>query len=127
MNISLEGKTPDQKKSILKTHRKTFNDLIKAAQITDHYNPMIKVGQNNSDYEHELNLWNPYSPITCFILYLYSLELGNPTLYSDLNGMVRKYDANLNKHLGSIAQCLVEITYDSEENRHDDDKIPSGF
>ena len=33
----------------------------------------------------DLDLWNPYSPVACWVLYLYSMELGSPPLYMELN------------------------------------------
>ena len=38
------------------------------------------------------DLWNPYSFATTFIMYIYSLELGNPPLYAELNRICREMD-----------------------------------
>ena len=40
----------------------------------------------------ELSLSNPYSPVACWVLYLYSMELGSPPLYMELNRASRESD-----------------------------------
>lgn len=40
--------------------------------------------KDQGDFE-DLCLRNPYSKITCFILYLYSMEFGQVPLYAELN------------------------------------------
>ena len=42
--------------------------------------------EGNSD----LSLDNPYSPVSCWVLYLYSMELGSPPLYMELNRASRE-------------------------------------
>ena len=42
-----------------------------------------------ADPDPVLGLWNPYSKVTCIILYLYSMELGTPTLYAEANRVAR--------------------------------------
>lgn len=47
------------------------------------------------DYKSdELGLENPYSKITCFILYFYSMDFGCPVLSAELNRVIKKIDAN---------------------------------
>ena len=71
---------------------------------------------------------NPYSKITSFVLYLYSMEFGTPPLYSDLNKAARakNVDPNLLNNLGPFAQVLSQITEKAEEERSTDDKIKTG-
>ena len=38
----------------------------------------------------DLSLWNPYSAVSCWLLYLYSMELGSPPLYMELNRAARE-------------------------------------
>ena len=40
----------------------------------------------------DLDLGNPYSKITCLVLYLYSMELGQPPLYAELTRVSRDLD-----------------------------------
>ena len=74
----------------------------------------------------ELGVMNPYSCISCFILYLYSMEFGRPPLYAELNRVTRDMDLSELHTLGPIAYVLFYITADAEQNRSQDDKIVSG-
>ena len=58
----------------------------------------------------ELGLHNPESNITCFVLYLSSLEFGLPPLYAELNRVMRVMDTTLLETLGPIMRALNEIT-----------------
>lgn len=69
---------------------------------------------NHSD---ELGAWNPYSKITCFILYLYTLELGNPPLYAEANRAARDMDLTHLRDLGPYLRALGAITGGAERNR----------
>ena len=46
----------------------------------------------DEEEDDELGLCNPYSRATCFILYLYSMEFGEPSLAADLNRAARTMD-----------------------------------
>lgn len=54
-------------------------------------------------YSDELGLQNPYSKITCFVLNLYSMELGVPPLYAELNRVTRDMDLSQLYILGPFA------------------------
>ena len=54
----------------------------------------------------ELGLENPYSKATCILLYLYSMELGTPPLYSELNRVSREMDTRQLNDLGPIQKAL---------------------
>ena len=60
--------------------------------------------------DEELGLGNPYSKVTCFILYLYSLEFGAPPLYSELNRVSRDMDLSYLQTLGPFARAISQIT-----------------
>ena len=68
---------------------------IKAATIDmeDSDKPMIFIMDHEKDYEHilcsDMCITNPYSKVSCLILYLYSMELGSPPLYSVINQVCR--------------------------------------
>lgn len=81
---------------------------------------------NVDDEDEELGLWNPYSKVTSFILYLYSMEFGSPPLYAEMNRVIREMDMSQLKNLGPILNSMNEITSMAEKGRHADDKIPSG-
>ena len=79
------------------------------------------------DYDDdELGLANPYSNITCFILYLYSLEMGSPTLQQEVNRVTRHMDLTQLENLGPFAKAMNLITLLAERNRLDHDKIMTG-
>ena len=72
---------------------------------------------------HDLNVNNPYGKITCFVLYLYSMELSQPALYYDVNRVCRTMDMRYLKTLGPFIRVLGAVTYVSEMGRDEDDKI----
>ena len=82
---------------------------------------MISVGEDDDDFNDELNLKNPYSHITCFIMYLYSLEIGAPTLYSEINRVARSMDFSHLETLGPIQRALSKITKWAEFYKVDKD------
>ena len=61
--------------------------------------------------DDELGLTNPYSCVTCWILYLYSLEFGSPPLYAELNRVCRNMDLSELETLGPIAKALSPMPY----------------
>ena len=70
----------------------------------------------DDDSACENNLWNPYSKITCLILYLYSLEFqagGSahaPPLYVEVNRVCRTMDATWIEELGPFVRALGQVT-----------------
>ena len=74
-----------------------------------------------------MNLFNPYSKIVCFVIYLYSMELGDPPLFAELNRMSRDKDYTLLKYLGPFAKVLNAINYGAEMARDKNDQIETGF
>ena len=68
----------------------------------------------NSKTDKILGLSNPYSKITCLVLYLYSMELGNPPLYAEANRVARDMDLSYLKELGPFVCALGRITLFSE-------------
>ena len=79
---------------------------------------------DNNSSEH--GVWNPYSKITCFCLYLYSLELGNPPLYAEANRVSRDMDLTYLRDLGPYLRTIGAITGGAERNREQVDKIKTG-
>ena len=47
---------------------------------------------NESWNDPVLGIHNPYSKITCLVIYLYSMELGYPPLYAELARVSRDLD-----------------------------------
>ena len=77
--------------------------------------------------EPELNLENPYSKVTCLILYLNSMELGDPPLYAEVNRVARDLDLDYLETLGPFLRGLSEITRWAESNKKGEDGIEPGF
>ena len=58
------------------------------------------------DTYSDLDLSNPYSAVSCWVLYLYSMELGSPPLYMELNRAAREMDKTKLPQLGPFALAL---------------------
>lgn len=74
----------------------------------------------------EIGLLNPYSKVTCFILYLYSMEFGTPPIYAEMNRVARDMDMSEIYNLGPIMRALSLITLQAEKNRNEKDKVLTG-
>ena len=48
----------------------------------------------------ELNQKDPYSKVSCLVVYLYSMELGDPPLYAEANRVARELDPHYLSKLG---------------------------
>lgn len=83
--------------------------------------PGKKIKEND-----DLDLSNPYSKITCLILYLYSMELGSPPLYYEINRVCRTKDKKELPKLGPYIMALGLVTSHSEQRRDEEDKIKTG-
>lgn len=77
-------------------------------------------------FDPEIGLLNPYSKVTCFLLYLYSMEFGSPPLYVELNRVTRDMDMSQLENLGPLLKAMTPITGGAEKERHNDDKIKTG-
>ena len=67
-----------------------------------------------SDQPSSTNLLSPYNKCVCFILYLYSMEIGSPSLYAEANRVARDVDRSYLKELGPFLRCLNIITLRAE-------------
>ena len=68
----------------------------------------------DSEKDPVFGLCNPYSKATCIVLYLYSMELGTPVLYADVNRVTRNMDFTYIKELGPFVRALNIISLRSE-------------
>lgn len=90
---------------------------MRRANIQDPDREFIDFHYDEKDpkkFADELNLCNPYSQITCFCLYLYSMEFGDPALYYELNRCCRESDEEHLETLGPVARALSMILVISE-------------
>lgn len=99
---------------------KVYEEIFKSVKISDWNKPF-----EFSD-DPELGLRNPYSKISCFIVQLYSMELGHPPFYSEVNKAAREMDLSFIKELGPFLRVLSKITLWAERNKQPDDKVKSG-
>ena len=74
----------------------------------------------------ENNLANPYSKASCLILYLYSMEFGEPPLYAEVNRCCRTMDESELDHLGPFICAFSEVVKTAEVQKEVTDRIPSG-
>ena len=51
-----------------------------------------------SPEDNVLSLRNPYSKVTCLLLYLYSMELGSPQFYAEVHMAVRECHNNIDEN-----------------------------
>ena len=74
----------------------------------------------------DLDLSNPYSGVTCWVLYLYSMELGSPPLYMELNRACRQMDLTKLPQLGPFAYALSCVCRWGDSKKKKADKILHG-
>lgn len=73
-----------------------------------------------------LNLWNPYGTISCTLFFIYSMELGSPPLYAEVNRVCREKDMFYLPMLGPYIRAMYEITSHAQSNRkYDPGKLGS--
>ena len=77
--------------------------------------------------DSELSLLSPYSKITCLVLYLYSMEIGSPQLYAEVNRVTRDMDVTYLAELGPFIIALNEITMVAERHKKSLDIIDNGY
>lgn len=77
--------------------------------------------------KNDLDLANPYGNVTCLILYLYSMELGSPPLYKEINRVIRYKDLRYLTMLGPYIKALNMVTTFAERNKYWHDKIHTGY
>ena len=53
------------------------------------YETVISKWRHESGFSSENNMLNPYSKISCLVMYLYSMEIGLPPLYAKVNKVCR--------------------------------------
>ena len=76
-----------------------------------------------SEKHTELNFKDGYSKIVCLVLYLYSMELGYPPLYAEINRLSRDLDFTYLKELGPYAMALYFVTMWGNVGREKNENI----
>lgn len=82
----------------------------------------MNIGHWDRDLTYE-ELSNPYCNEACMIMQLYSMELGSPPLYAEVNRVCRDMDTSLLKELGPFVKALGEICSWGESAKGADDKV----
>ena len=92
----------NQIKNSKKTTQNTMNKFLGALSIPEsQWDTPLELGTKS-----DLDLENPYGPVACWMLYLYSMELGSPPLYLELNRAAREMDKTKLPQLGKFALAL---------------------
>lgn len=118
------------RQAILIRVRDTFKELREAVKVDNNSasRPMKKpTDSQKSRGNKQLDLCNPYSLITCIILYLYSMEFGDPPLYSEINRVARLMDTSQLRALGPLAQAFSSMINSVSNYFEEDDKGKTGF
>ena len=70
----------------IKNSRDTFTDIFHLMDFTqDQMNKPL----NGSNKDPIIGLCNPYSKACCLLMQLYSMEIGSPQLYAEVNRVAR--------------------------------------
>ena len=80
--------------------------------------------KNKDRYYSDNNLWNPESKNVAILVYIYSMEFGNPALFNVLNLTMRTGDTAYFQSLGPYSVAMAVVTGGCEKRR--DDKILAG-
>lgn len=78
---------------MIKKSRHDINNIFEMVNISN-WKKELTVSKENPREDTELGLSNPYSKVTCLIMQLYSMEIGSPPLYSEINRMAREMDGS---------------------------------
>lgn len=89
--------------------------------------PLKEAQDDENGFNSDSNFCNPYSKITCLILYLLSMDLGSPPLYHTLNKANREMNESMLEKVGPLARGIGKILINAELYRKDKDKIEPGF
>ena len=114
----MEDLSPTKAEAAMKLYKKT---LVKFKEVINFTNTTDPMGQSD-----ETDLSNPYSKASCLILYLYTMEFGDPPLYVEVNKVCRTMDKDYLETLGPFIQAFGSIASAADKNRDPRDKIPTG-
>ena len=107
----MKNLSKNERMKVIKSTRKIYKDLIEMVQIKDMNKPME---HNNHP---EIGICNPYSKVSCFILYIYSMEWGSPPFYAEVNRIAREMDLKQLKRIGPFIRALSVIAVKGERGK----------
>ena len=90
---------------VIKNSRGNFKEIFSLVNIADWNKPI-----NWDEDDTELSYKNPYSKVSCLLTQLYSMEIGSPTFYSEVNKAAREMDTSKLNCFGPFVQALGFIT-----------------
>ena len=94
----MKGKSDQEKLQFIIDTKDHFNQMVQTAGIS-RPDEEFKPGSGDP----EIDPINPYGKIVCFTLMVYSMELGDPPLYSVINQVMRDMNQKYLKQLGLTA------------------------
>lgn len=118
----MKGKSRQLKKNVIKNSRYLFSKFLSLIEIDDWNQPMVGYSTKLPDH----SLCSPYSKVTTLVLYLYSMELGSPPLYAEVNRVARDMDLSQLRQLGPFLRALSLVTQWSEKKKLPGDLITPG-
>jgi len=72
---SMAGKSKNLRKALITSNRRNFKTIFNAIKVSpEDMDKPLTLGGGHS----VLDTFNPYSKVTCIVLYLYSMEIGTP-------------------------------------------------
>lgn len=122
-HIDKDAKGPELIKQI---YQEAFEKLCDSIAFQHTCEPMIYRTKSQEEYDHENNLFNPYGKVACFVLYLFSMEIGHEPLYAAVNKANRENESTLLTQLGPYIIALSYITNAAESKRQKLDRIDPG-
>ena len=102
--------------------RKLIKAIQECLQVKDTHQPLFLEGDKENDrFYSDNNLWNPESKNVAILIYIYSMQFGNPALFTIQNSAMRTGDIAYLESLGPYSVAMACVTVGSEHFR--DDKI----
>ena len=112
----------NQKMIMIKQAKKDIQEFLATVKITPaQWNEPLNWGGND-----DLDLSNPYGAVACWVLSVYSMELGNPPFYAEFNKTCRDMDTTRLKQFGPFAYALLLVCARAERKKKMEDMIPTG-
>ena len=118
----MAGWGDQERMKVTKTNKNRIKKIFETVQISDWETLISDAAHTNPDLDYK----NPYSKISCLVVYLYSMELGDPPLYAEVNRVTRDMDTCLLEFLGPYINVLYFVLSWGETNKAKDDKIKTG-
>ena len=87
--ILSETKDKNLRMRSIKNNRAIFKEIFHLMDFTQDQMNKPLTGSMSGRNDPILGLWNPYSKACCLLMQLYSMEIGSPQLYAEVNRVAR--------------------------------------